>query len=301
MKILCPACATALNVGDELAGRRVKCPGCQHVFQISPSSAVAVGLAAQPLAAPSVDRPVPARQSPLDGVQTTESPARPRLVSCPECGETLEAGVSKCPECGLSSDRTGDEVSRRAPPSDGEGRCYIFIRKDEVDLIWAIEKRMKRFIETERLDMRIMGEYDSPPDELGPDDLVISGKVRRCDYGSRMMRYWLTIVAMFGPGSCRLEVDAEVETAEEGPRRLSPRARQFAGIFGGSDAGLMKRNIQIVSNQIATAAARHATGNRFLNAHAYRCASWSLGLGLASLLPFIGILFGLIALVLGLK
>ena len=178
------------------------------------------------------------------------------------------------------------------------GGCYIFLRQDEADLNLAVEKRMRKLLETEQIDIPIMDEYDHPPDELGPDDLVISGQVTRCDYGSQTMRYLLGFVAMFGPGSSRLEVDAEVETAE-GDKRIRAKSRLWAGIFGGSNAGLMKRNVQIVANRIATGAARHATGRRFLNAHAYNCANWSLGLGIVSLLPFVGVVFGLIGLVVG--
>jgi len=182
----------------------------------------------------------------------------------------------------------------------GGGRCYIHIRRDDVDLTPAIEKRLAKLIETERLDLRIMDEDEDPPDELAPNDLVISGKVTRCDYGSRFVRYWLTFVALMGPGSCRLEVDADVETDEGGVRRVKSSARQSVGFLGGSGPELMKRNVQIVASRIASEAARQATGQRFLNAQAYSCAYWSFGLGLVSVLPFIGIPFGLVAFVLSL-
>ena len=31
----CPSCGKTLAVADELAGRRVKCPGCQHIFRVA--------------------------------------------------------------------------------------------------------------------------------------------------------------------------------------------------------------------------------------------------------------------------
>lgn len=62
----------------------------------------------------------------------------------------------------------------------------------------------------------------------------------------------------------------------------------------------MQQNVQIVSSQIANAAARRASGRNFLNATAYSYASWSLGLGLAALIPFLGVVFGAIGIFLGL-
>jgi predicted Zn finger-like uncharacterized protein len=32
VRIVCPECRTKLNVGDELLGKRVKCPGCSKTF-----------------------------------------------------------------------------------------------------------------------------------------------------------------------------------------------------------------------------------------------------------------------------
>lgn len=270
MKVQCPKCTRTLAIADEFAGRRVKCPGCQEVFRTPASEGVALApvLNAVPADVPAVRPP---DGPPSDAVQQVAAPPRPsRPVA----------------------------ASRRAAEGAGGG-CYIFLRQDEVDLNQAIEKRMRKLLETEQLDIPIMDEYDHPPDDLGPDDLVISGRVTRCDYGSQAMRYLLGFVAMFGPGSSQLEVDAEVETAE-GEKRIRARSRLWAGIFGGGNAGLMKRNVQIIANRIATGAARHATGRRFLNAHAYSCANWSLGLGIVSLLPFVGVVFGLVGLVLGL-
>jgi predicted Zn finger-like uncharacterized protein len=34
VKIACPACAKSLAVSDELVGRRIRCPGCKHVFEV---------------------------------------------------------------------------------------------------------------------------------------------------------------------------------------------------------------------------------------------------------------------------
>jgi len=36
--VRCPKCAKKLFAPDELAGRKVKCPRCQHAFQITPHS-----------------------------------------------------------------------------------------------------------------------------------------------------------------------------------------------------------------------------------------------------------------------
>jgi hypothetical protein len=261
MRITCPTCAKTLTVPDELAGRRVRCPGCQQPVEVVEVSAKAIVPGAK-TAPPVGPPPLPRRD------QGVIEPSR------------------------LSS--------RPAAPEDyPRGRCYIRIRGDEVNLVPAIQKRFDKLIRTEELDLHIMNENERPPADLGPADVVIHGEVTRCDYGNQFVRYFLTFISMFGPGSCQLDVDADVETAE-GNRRVGTHARRWAGLFGGSGSQLMKENAASVATQIANGAARFVTGHRFLNAQVYSCANWSLGLGLVSLLPFVGVPFGLAGLIVSL-
>jgi predicted Zn finger-like uncharacterized protein len=259
VRIACPACSTTLAVADELAGRRIKCPGCRHVFEVSgvPAEAIAPGAKTAPPVAPS---------APRTDQRVTEASRLPVR----------------------ETDR--DAYQGR--------RCYINIDGDDVKLIPAIQRRFERLIATEELDLEIMNEYVKPPDDLGPADVVIYGTVTECDYGSQFVRYFLTFIAMLGPGACKLDVEAQVETVE-GTRRIGTKSRRWAGLFGGSGTELMKQNVGAVATHIARGAARFITGYSFLNIQVYSCANWSLGLGCVSVLPYIGVPFGLVGLVLG--
>ena len=261
MKIACPACAKNLVVADELVGGPMQCPACKEVFEA----------------------PVPSAEAgaPRARLVTAEAPRRRRR----------DPGLNE-------SSRFPSRYS--ASEDHPGGRCYIDVLDDDVKLIPAIQKRFNKLIQSEQLDLRIMNENVAPPVELAANDVIIHGEVARCDYGSQFMRYFLGIVCMFGPGSCRLEVETEVETATGEKHRISSRSRRWFGMFGGTDSQLMKENVTIIATRIANEAARFVSGRRFLNAQVYACANWALGLGLASLLPYIGVPFGLVSLIVGL-
>ncbi len=260
MQIACPNCGKALSVAEDFGGRRVKCPGCEGVFRVPPSTSITPTTAVKAAPTAMSNRPVP----PKTKVSPPPLPAK------------------------------------RGAEEDDVGRCYINIRKDDVKLNEEVEERLEKLIETEQLEMRIMHPDDEPPAELAPNDLVISGKVTEWDYGSQFMRYMFTFVTIFGPGASVLKAVAKVETAEGEPLHIKASARIGMGVFGGSDKGLMKRNVQTVGQRIAREAIRHFTGTSFLNAQVYSCANWSLGLGLASLIPVAGFILGPIGLVLSL-
>src|SRR6516164_6738279 len=80
--VACPSCNKQLNLGAHLAGKAVKCPGCQQVIKVP-------GGAAPP--------------SPV----TAATPAAPSTipVACPSCGKQMNLGAQlagksiKCPGC----------------------------------------------------------------------------------------------------------------------------------------------------------------------------------------------------------
>jgi hypothetical protein len=290
MRTSCPACSKPLSLADNLAGKRVRCPACKEVFPVPMPEEPAFD---QPASTDISDAPMPVRATAPAAVKKGPPPLESARRTCPECGALLTADAFECTQCDWTSERARDAHSE-------QGRLYLLIRNDETDLNEKVAKRLDKLLETEQLDMRIMSQRDRPPEELGPNDLLISGEVTVFDYGSQFMRYFLGIIAMLGPGSCKLSVDVDVETAGNDVRRIQAHGRKWFGIFGGSGTELMKQNIAEVSSKIATGAIRHMTGNSFLNAQAYSCAGWSLGLGLASLIPFIGIIFAAIAFVQGL-
>jgi predicted Zn finger-like uncharacterized protein len=88
----CPACARKLRVPDELFGKAVKCPTCDHTFRATDH---------QSLAAASPD---PA----LEAATAREEPVVP---CCPSCGEHIDKGSARCRFCGeqLTDDEAGDD------------------------------------------------------------------------------------------------------------------------------------------------------------------------------------------------
>ena len=290
MKVACPTCATKLSVPDDRAGKRVRCSSCQQVFEV-PAATAATAVVAAPTASKPPPIPSVIPVEPETGLQR-EAPAPVPSRSCPECGEPLGKRADKCPQCGWNAEEEPRSRRDRRPRKDDRGFCYLRIGRDEVGVTEGVEKRLEKLIETEQLNLLLVDDDLPEPDEMGPNDLVIDGRVNVANYGSQFVRYFLTFIAIIGPGSCQLDVEAEIETAEGKPRRVNAKARQAVGIFGGTGTGLMKINVRVVSNKIATEAARHATGKWFLNAHAYLCAYWALGLGLASFIPFLGIGLG---------
>jgi hypothetical protein len=95
IKLNCLRCKKALRVKDELAGKRVKCPGCQQVLVVPepahPSAEVEALAAAALSDAPAATAAVPA-------TTTLDFP-------CPFCDETIHTTVENagrqmpCPEC----------------------------------------------------------------------------------------------------------------------------------------------------------------------------------------------------------
>ena len=220
MKVACPGCAKSLNLRDELAGRRVRCPACQEVFPV-PQSA--------PVSAERPVKPRPAKSAAAPPVAVTDS-LKPRQPS---------RAASRRPE----------------PDETEEGRCYVEIHRDRVGLALEVEDRLEKLIKTERLDLRIADEDELLPDKLRRNDLVIEGEVTQCDYGSQALRYFVGIVSLFGPGSSQLAVDVQIETGDGETQRIQSHARQAIGLFGGSNDGMMKVNVKVLAKRIATGAA----------------------------------------------
>jgi len=288
-----------LAVPEKFAGRRVKCPGCQSLIEIPAVAGVEITPVASPVRAKAAAGTTGTKPGPPPLPHVVKA-AAPAGASCPDCGVRLEADAFECVECGWMAEMEVDaHGGDKGKGSQKCGRCYVQIRRDNIDLNQSVEKHMKKLIETEQLWLRITHREPDPSEEPRPNDLIIKGKITKCNYGNRAMRYLLTLVAMFGPGSCQLDAEVEVDTATHGKRRFRAGARQSMGFLGGKDEILMEANVRIVGRKIANSAARHFTGRSLLNAHAYVCGWWSLGLGVPALLPYCGIFFGLPGLALG--
>ncbi len=290
----CSQCGKMLSVRDDLAGRKARCPACQNVETIPFASA----------AAPDAVTAAKPRSLPPDSIASSPIVApKPTNQRCPECAEPLPVDAGWCNECGwdanATSVRTTRGTSRNLAPASGKnGRCYVFLTRDPLQLEAAIREKVMVYIESEMMDLEMSDE--DPPEQLGPNDILVTGKITHHDFGSRFIRYWLTFIAIFGPGSCKLHADLEIEDGAGNIRHVPVKIRQCMGLFGGDSDGMMQLNIKHASQKAATAMAQHKTGYTFLNHHIYQYALASLILGITSFIPFVGVATGLCGLFLGL-
>jgi len=102
VKFNCPSCGRTLNVKDEYAGKKARCPGCKEALTVPFAPEAAEAAAAQPAAAAS---------------------------ACPSCGGTLADGAVFCVACGYDL-RTGKQLrtvtgggdpEEEAPDDDEDG------------------------------------------------------------------------------------------------------------------------------------------------------------------------------------
>ncbi|MHC5058376.1 MAG: zinc ribbon domain-containing protein [Planctomycetota bacterium] len=97
MRFNCPSCGKVLNVKDEYAGKKARCPGCQEALTV-PYAPEAAGAAAAAAPAPSAS-------------------------ACPSCGGALPEGAVFCVACGYDL-RTGKQlqtVTEEAAEEEDEG------------------------------------------------------------------------------------------------------------------------------------------------------------------------------------
>ena len=92
LKIACPACGAGLNLKEELAGRKVRCPRCQQPFVVPQQSAVVSDLAELP-AEPAV--PVSAVRAAAESVSRQKSPGSLLPGPPPEDVEGLRSRIQK--------------------------------------------------------------------------------------------------------------------------------------------------------------------------------------------------------------
>jgi LSD1 subclass zinc finger protein len=277
MKIPCPECRKSLSVPDSALGKKVKCPICEAVFPIQQQQIVAAGS----------DAPLPRKVARNDLIADRPRPGR--------LADVDDDGVREVPQTVKFGRR-----SSTAAESDRVGTLYLYVGSDDVNFELGLRKKLAEFIDSEQLDLEIADGEGQPPDRLGRSDVVIDGAITDADYGSQFIRYFLTFLSLwFGVGACRLAVDMDIKDGRGRKKRVQSKASQRLGLFGGSGSGLMKLNVNVLSQRVAAEMARLLTGKSFLNHRVYQFAVAALILGLLSVIPFLGLLLAAIAVVLG--
>ena len=223
-------------------------------------------------------------------------------MPCRECGEPMQPGAVICLHCGFDT-RSGEFVEKKAGGSSVSGlggpgaKCYIECSGTGTGVGRGIHERIEEYLDDEGVEFEFVRPEMHTRPQLQPADMRVNCEVTLFDYGSRMMRYFLFPIPLFGPGSCQLAVNAVIEDGRGASQTFRNSARQAVGIFGGSDEGMMNVNIKAISNRIATRVTRHVAGRWFINRRVYQFALASLVLGILSFVPCFP--FGLIGLVLG--
>lgn len=114
IRVTC-GCGKTLAVKDALAGKAVKCPGCQQVVRIPASSA---GGSAQASGGgrPAAKRPAPASSQSsgfggeLDDLFAEEGFGQRVGATCPSCAAELKPGAVFCTRCGFNL-QTGEKIA----------------------------------------------------------------------------------------------------------------------------------------------------------------------------------------------
>lgn len=95
VRVTCAKCAKVMNLKDEFAGKKIRCPGCKEVIQVPALSKPA------PVSTRSTAKR-PARVAPAKKPQTATEPTVTMSKDgtiCPSCGTPIPKGGQSCPKC----------------------------------------------------------------------------------------------------------------------------------------------------------------------------------------------------------
>lgn len=94
-------CGVALNVPDTMAGKGVKCPKCQSVIAVAPSSNAAAAATAP--AKPAAAKPTAtASQDAMSKLLDSAGLKKREGVFCPSCDRSIPPGAAICVGCGYN-------------------------------------------------------------------------------------------------------------------------------------------------------------------------------------------------------
>lgn len=96
IKVKCSKCSKVMNLKDEYAGKKVRCPGCKAILAIPALKKTTT--ATQKSSSPA---PLPKKSPPTTSAakkQAATKKSAPKI--CPKCNRTLPEGEQSCPRCG---------------------------------------------------------------------------------------------------------------------------------------------------------------------------------------------------------
>lgn len=127
--VQCSACKKQFQAGDHLAGKQVKCPGCQTVLVLPGGQS-----------APAVN------PHPMDELLSEEIPQRHAgaagraEIKCPGCGAPIREDAVLCVDCGYNF-RTGRKI---VPDTPSQRQARYEARDDERRGLAPGAKKQKR-------------------------------------------------------------------------------------------------------------------------------------------------------------
>ncbi len=148
------SCGKVLNVRDELAGKAVKCPGCQSVLRVP--AAATPGQAAAPAKAAGAAKPTPpaAKKAVAAKSAPVAAPAKPAVSitdgslddlfneagfelrtgkTCPGCFAPVAHDAVICTHCGLNL-TTGEKLKAHTTEFEDEQSGEAYLKKAALDM-----------------------------------------------------------------------------------------------------------------------------------------------------------------------
>jgi len=290
VRIRCSKCKKALNVRDDLAGRKVRCPACGAAIRVpdGKKSPQPVGAGARRAKGPSTD---------TDAGRETASAAQSEAQ-----GATGEDHLELELEPDISV-QTEEPVKKKVGPSGEEPVFYLAKGNDKLGTTTTAWNRIEEVMADEGLTFEFIRQQAGPLGEpaLRKDDMYFSAGVDHIEYGSRFVRAFVFPLNLLGLGAARLEVTAQLRDGKGTSTSFKVKARRACHwLFGGSDDRLIELNKKTVANKCALHMARHIKGKWLVNSAVYELGRLSAVLGGVGLIPGLGYLLGAPAAVLGL-
>lgn len=276
IRTACPVCDSVLQARSSFAGKTVRCPNCGSPFSIPGTP-----LPTQPPNSTPPVLPVSAASPPSSWAQS----ALATSTSGPSVPDQSEGTV------GLSGRALYFEFSSPFRQASAARQAILGQMREVLD----DEQLQFRIVDLTPRELAFLEEGAGAPRDVvyrpEPGDVTVKCRVITADFGSRVLRYVVPILPLFGPWACKLAITSRITCHGGEEQVFTAKAHQGIGIFGGSGEALMRRNIKIVSGRIGYRVTRVIARRWLINRACYDLALWSVIAGLVGMLPCF-VLFG---------
>ncbi len=123
-------CGKSLNVRDDLAGKKIKCPGCGNALVVGGGGAAAAA-PARPAPRPPAQPAAPSGR--MDDLFSEEGFSEQVAAVCPACRQEMEAGAILCVKCGYNT-QTGERYEAHKTAGVDVDHGTLALEKAEQDM-----------------------------------------------------------------------------------------------------------------------------------------------------------------------